>query len=1440
MSTAKKGNGISHAYRRINHLRSVLAPSSQPSVNFTSSTSSPNTRITIGKTSIPSFPSMSLERVPPIPLVDLNSQEILEHLSWMIQKDLLKQDIFLIGPPGPFKRHLALSYLNLVNREAEYLCMHRDTSAESDIKQRREIERGPTGAKALWVDGVAVRAALEGRVLVIEGIEKAERNVLPVLNNLLENRELNLEDGRHIIHPSRYDQLLKSHSRQELQAWNLVRASENFRVIALGTPVPPYPGNPLDPPFRSRFQVRYCDYPVPRNLGGGAPGVSELLKTLGQVIQAIKYSHLINTPMSSQATDSVNLLPMLPQTAFQNLMNLANYFPDDLIQHPTSSLARFWPSSWVLKPIVKEQQVALVKLLRDCGVEVKQSRLIDFNSVYSFGGLKEEASEPLVAFISFKGPNGTVTVRAPKGPNPLSLDPPVTMHHPYVSTPKQTRLLTAMLQAHSMQKDIALTGPPASGKSLAIHRFARMLGYEVDTVHLYRDMTARDLLQRRGTRADGSTYWQNSGLVDAALTGRLAILDGVQWLGPGTIAAIQRLVQDREIVLPDGCTLKDAQTFDFLVQKMKITKEELESKGILRIHPSFRIIATATVSEGAPVSSTTWMNEEISTMFNFIRVDPIDRAEEELILNSLQLPIQRETLTLLLTFAEQFRASTSGAGHHLSKTASLSTRQLIRVMTRVSSTGDSNDVRGTIRRSCLAPFLPTTARKALEGVLDDVGVGKSIPMIGDQLYIRTNESHLDIAGIKLPLHSIPSNDEESKSLIPSSDTSANGFMENPLHVRCLRDMAIDFGLGEHLLIIGNQGVGKNKLTDRFLELLKRPREYIQLHRDTTVASLTISASVENGVIVYSDSPLIRAVKKGRVIVIDEADKAPITITATLKSLAESGEMSLADGRKIRPHRNGVQSDPLTVEMHPDFRMIILANRPGFPFMGNDFFSTIGEVFSCHPIENPDPDSEFALLSQVAPSVSPILLRRLIAAFNDLRAAFDDNLITYPYSLRELLNLVRHLERFGGSEEKLGEVLRNVFDFDVHRSETVKVLRQAFQRHGFSLSVPELGFDAIYESDPDAPKLELKIEKMATNAPPDALDPKHGKVDEKNDPHIGGNQWAGGTGGSDTAGLGGRGGPYRLDSGHPVHQLSDEEKAKVPPEVLKRARALGKQALEARLKEIKMSEVEGDIYREYSGRVRADVVRMKVVLEGVRDRKSERQWIRNRSEGELDDGKLVEGIIGEKAIYKYRGEEDPEYGMEQGKPKRLKLVFDVSGSMYRFNGHDGRLTRCLETALMIMESLEGMEDKYRYDIVGHSGDSECIEFVPVGKPPKNELERLKVLQNMAAHAQYCWSGDTTVAAAAKAIKDVVEEDADDHFVIILSDANLRRYGIHPSEIAKILDSDEKVNAAMIFIGSLGEEAKILTKALPRGKAFVAMQTKDVPAIMKDLFSVMMER
>jgi hypothetical protein len=111
------------------------------------------------------------------------TQELLEHLRWMVQKESLQQDMMLLGEPGPMRRWLALFFCQLTQREVEYVSLSRDTT-ESDLKQRREIQR----RSSLWVNQACVNAALNGRVLLLDGLEKCESNVLPVLNNLLENR----------------------------------------------------------------------------------------------------------------------------------------------------------------------------------------------------------------------------------------------------------------------------------------------------------------------------------------------------------------------------------------------------------------------------------------------------------------------------------------------------------------------------------------------------------------------------------------------------------------------------------------------------------------------------------------------------------------------------------------------------------------------------------------------------------------------------------------------------------------------------------------------------------------------------------------------------------------------------------------------------------------------------------------------------------------------------------------------------------------------------------------------------------------------------------------------------------------------------------------------------------------------------------------------------
>jgi MoxR-like ATPase len=170
---------------------------------------------------------------------------------------------------------------------------------------------------------------------------------------------------------------------------------------------------------------------------------------------------------------------------------------------------------------------------------------------------------------------------------------------------------------------------------------------------------------------------------------------------------------------------------------------------------------------------------------------------------------------------------------------------------------------------------------------------------------------------------------KEEALVPSTL-----FFDIPQQKLVLKNMLRDVVANEHLLLMGNQGVGKNKMADRLLMLLHREREYIQLHRDTTVGSLTLAPSMRKGVVVFDDSPLVKAMMHGRVLVVDEFDKAPTEVVVVLKALLEDGEMLLADGRRfVRADSPMIGIDDNIKPIHPTFLVIALANRPGFPFLG---------------------------------------------------------------------------------------------------------------------------------------------------------------------------------------------------------------------------------------------------------------------------------------------------------------------------------------------------------------------------------------------------------------------------------------------------------------------------------------------------------------------------
>ncbi|CAO1613724.1 unnamed protein product [Jaminaea pallidilutea] len=1471
-------------------------------------------------------------------LLNLDDPNVLSDLTWMGKKWQLGQDVFLLSSPGPFPRRLALTFAALLQIPYEYVSMHRDVG-ESELLQQRSLR----GGNLDYVDGPVVRAMKNGSLLIIDGVQRAERNVMPLLNNILENREANLADGTQLVPANRAANMSESGNPAE----KFIPVHPNFRVIAIGLPTPPYRGLSLDPPFRSRFQSRWVEGNVPTDHLPlfkvlPSPGEAEdvprtlavnLVRRMHDFASLVKYHDSFAS--GGDILPATERLPSMPQTTLPLLEDIAELFPpvDALVPPPTNvdaqagppekdypppqdgalqvsdmtrkkveaqelqMLSRFpaakpaglvaeetrqflgsaWPNLWTLE---KAKKRVAGDLLEKLGLDHGVGAAIGSTSTseqagtgllgYKLAGIKRiNKTRAAVTFQHAVRSGREVEVEVVCGPLPFESVPKAgetyILNGSGISvTPRLLAMLTTMMQLHAVGRDFALlpsafasdatTIPQSSSStSTAIGIFGAMLGYSVESVWLWKDISGTELVMRRVTNANGDTSFEASPLIKATMEAKILHLAGIDVLGP-TAASLGSLMQDRTQELWEGkrATLVESDRFD-----EPGTATTAGQGQITPLHPAFRLIATSSSS------TSDWLTEELSTLFSFVSPLPMSESEERDIIYK-QSGCPPERLERLFTFTKRYRELSADPALGLSKSRRLGTRSLIRIAKRLAAFPES-DVRTLIERTLLVDFLPRTNRDLVRNTLGECGlfargaegafqyrqpefvadprVEPSSQGDGSSLVFEDLNAEGKPEGmVRIPVFdAIKEGDTEgAQTLIPATDN----FYNNPTQSLLARDLAIDLSLKEHLLLLGNQGTGKNKIIDRVCELLRRPREYIQLSRDSTVNSILQIVQLEGGQLQFLDSPLVRAIKLGRIAIIDEADKVSSAVTAVFRSLCERAELTLPDGRRVRPP--GSQGSADDVIVHPHFRCVLLANRPGFPFLGNEFLSTLGEGLSSYAVANPDLNSEVRLLKQAAPSVSEDLIKRLDLAFHDLRKQFDAGLINYPYSLRELLHIVRHLDKY--PSEPLVEVLLNTLSFDLHRPQAMEAVAAALTRRG--LDVKGLSIAEVREKKAEEMKQIAGNKGSASFDPKKAGrdtsltgDPREGKTDPDNKEHFGGDTWRGGSGGRMTAGLGGRGGYERLASGHEVKRISDELKADVPDEIKEQARQMAREALAKKLAEEGLTQHEAATYEAYRQELEAPISHLVSVLQDLQANRKERNWLTRQQEGELDERRLTNALSGERSVFKRRQEAPPEIGAPQTKPKRIRFLVDCSASMYSM-GFDGRLDREVKSILMVMEAMARVDSsKFVYDVVGHNGETEALPLVDASSPPENAGKRWKVMRDMISSTQFTMSGDHTIESIEASCKELpkaeAEKEWDDIIVLALSDANLGRYGITPQRLERALGRNrEKVKAAIIFIGGEQEAAR-MAKSLP-GKAFNCQDLKSLPMMMSEILVNMVGR
>ena len=112
------------------------------------------------------------------------------------------------------------------------------------------------------------------------------------------------------------------------------------------------------------------------------------------------------------------------------------------------------------------------------------------------------------------GGTAAISVVVPGGPRPLLPYPwKNNALLDFEATDRFMGLLTCMLQAHALGWDLsyippALPSTASCSTSTLVRVLGGLLGYEVDTVHMYKELGGRELVMRRKVEDGGATSWE--------------------------------------------------------------------------------------------------------------------------------------------------------------------------------------------------------------------------------------------------------------------------------------------------------------------------------------------------------------------------------------------------------------------------------------------------------------------------------------------------------------------------------------------------------------------------------------------------------------------------------------------------------------------------------------------------------------------------------------------------------------------------------------------------------------------------------------------------------------------------------------------------------------------------------------------------------------------